>query len=439
MFILQSSQEKGFVMLSYFFVQNFKSILDLKLDLGFAEGKAPNHYEELQILPFVGDNYRHVPVLGLYGANASGKTNILQALHVFKQVMFLGAENRYFPNKLNPKYDSTTFEIGFYENNSLYIYGITYNRDGISHEVLYKKDKNNVIFEIKNMDCTFSNIATKEYTSQRLEEIFRVECINDRQQQRMAFLTRVARGYIGLNKELVSVWTRLFGGFEVYPENNVPLPYVLERMAGGNNPEKIVDAFDRITTILRKLDIDINRLTWDRKFQPIEDPAKPLDIRDDEITFFKPINNMLIKDNIRSYHTDINGNEVVFNFNEESEGTITLASLLGLCLNALDKGIVLCVDELDKSLHSRLLIEVVRMFKDKRYNQKNAQLIFTAHNTDVLDDDLMRVSEVGFVNKAEKTGSTMKRISDFDGKRNVNNFRKQYLDGLFSGVPYPYI
>lgn len=426
-------------MLSYFLVQNFKSILDLKLDLRFAEGKAPNHYEELQILPFIGHDHRHVPVLGVYGANASGKTNILQAMHVFKQIMFRGAENRFYPNKLNPKYDSTTFEIGFYEKNTLYLYELTYNRDGISHEVLYKKDKGNIIFEITNKDCMFEKIATDEYTSQRLGEIYRVECINDKQQQRIAFLTRIARGYAGLNKELVSVWTRLLEGVEVYSENNVPLPYVLERMAGCDDPEKIVQAFDRITTILKKFDIDINRLTWDRKFQPIEDPTKPLDIKDNAITFFKPTNNMLIKDNIRSYHTDVNGNEVVFNFNEESEGTITLASLLGLCLNALDKGIALCVDELDKSLHSRLLIEIVRMFKDKRYNQKNAQLIFTAHNTDVLDDDLMRISEVGVVNKTEKTGSTMKRISDFDGKRNVNNFRKQYLDGLFSGVPYPYI
>ena len=116
-----------------------------------------------------------------------------------------------------------------------------------------------------------------------------------------------------------------------------------------------------------------------------------------------------------------------------------MASLLALCLYSLENGLTLCIDELDKSLHSRLLIEIVRMFKDKRYNKTNAQLVFTAHNTDVLDDDLMRISEVGFINKTEKTGSTIKRISDFDGKRNVNNFRKQYLDGLFAGVPYPYI
>lgn len=426
-------------MLSYFFVQNFKSILDLTLDLSFAEGKAPNHYEESQILPFVGDVARHVPVLALYGANASGKTNVLQALFVFKRVVTLGTENRYYPNKLNHKYNSTTFEIGFYDKNTKYIYHLTYNQNGITHEALYKGDKNQIIFEIKDNKCVFENMATPEYTVQRLEEIYRVECINEHQQQWFAFFTRIARGYIGLNNDIVAAWKQLILSIEIYPENNVPLPYALEKLAGGDTPEKITSAFDKITSILKKLDINITKLTWDRKYQPIEDTTKPLTIKDQNITFFKPVNNILVKDNIRSYHKDTDGNEVVFNFNEESEGTITLASLLALCLYSLENGLTLCIDELDKSLHSRLLIEIVRMFKDKRYNKTNAQLVFTAHNTDVLDDDLMRISEVGFINKTEKTGSTIKRISDFDGKRNVNNFRKQYLDGLFAGVPYPYI
>ena len=299
--------------------------------------------------------------------------------------------------------------------------------------------KNHLIFEITNKECIFDNISTKEYTSDRLDEIYRVECINAEKQQCRTFLSRVARNYIGLNQELVDAWQQITGYIEVYPRNNAPLPYVLEQLAGDTSAEKISLAFDKITHILKKLDININKLTWDRKYQPIDDVTKMSGIRDENITFYRPSQNMLVKDNIRSYHTDVNGNEVIFNFNEESEGTQTLASVLGLCLSALEKGRVLCIDELDKSLHSLLLIQVVRLFKDKRYNRKNAQLLFTAHNTDILDEGSMRISEVGFINKTEKTGSTIKRISDFDGKRNVTNFRKQYLDGLFSGVPFPYI
>jgi AAA15 family ATPase/GTPase len=142
---------------------------------------------------------------------------------------------------------------------------------------------------------------------------------------------------------------------------------------------------------------------------------------------------------INSYHKDILGNEVQFNFRDESAGTQRVACLLGLVLAALRTGSVLVVDELGNSLHPLLLAEIVRMFKDKRYNTSNAQLIFTAHNTDIMEQDMMRISEIGFVNRTMKNGTTFSRVSDFKGIRNVTNFRKQYLEGIFSGIPYPYI
>ncbi len=69
----------------------------------------------------------------------------------------------------------------------------------------------------------------------------------------------------------------------------------------------------------------------------------------------------------------------------------------------------------------------------------NTQLPFSAHNTDLLDRELLRVSEVGIVNKNLKHGSTLKRLCDFNGVRNATNFRKQYLEGRFAGIPFPYL
>lgn len=430
-------------MLSYFHIKNFKSILDLRLDLSFAEGKAPANYTNLPLLPFVG-NYndtkaRYVPVMALYGANASGKTNILQALFVFRRLLVFGANKNYHPNRLNPRYDTTTFEIGVFINNTHYDFYVEYNQKGIQQEILYKDNKACVVFEIKNQECFFDNIATAEYTDSRLKEIYKVECLNEQQQQTVPFLTKIAKNYTGLNIDIVTARNALVQGMEVYPENNIPLSFVLDKLVGEKSVENISEAFDNITSILKKLDIDINKLTFDRKRKPITDRNNVLEVMDENTTFYMPTDKDVIIDSIKSYHTDINGNEVIFNFNEESEGTVTLSGIIGMCLSALSKGKVLCIDELDKSLHSKLLVEIVKLFKDKRYNKHNAQLVFTAHNTDILDDDIMRISEVGFVDKTPKNGTTLKRVSDFDGKRNVTNFRKQYLDGIFSGIPYPYI
>ena len=79
------------------------------------------------------------------------------------------------------------------------------------------------------------------------------------------------------------------------------------------------------------------------------------------------------------------------------------------------------------------------MFKSKRYNKNNAQLVFTAHNTDILDDEILRVSEIAFTSKKIETGTVIRKASSFDGVRNTDNFRKRYLNGEFSSIPFPYI
>ena len=201
----------------------------------------------------------------------------------------------------------------------------------------------------------------------------------------------------------------------MYSDNNFPFSFGLDRLANTNTEVDTQKAFENIVTILRKLDIDITRMEYK------------------EDTLGK------MATEINSYHEDVLGNEVQFNFNEESLGTQRVACLLGIVLTALRRGNILVIDELGNSLHPYLFAEIVRMFKDRRYNTSNAQLIFTTHNTDIMEQDMMRVSEIGIVNRTLKRGTVFKRISDFEGVRNVTNFRKQYLDGTFSGIPHSYI
>ncbi len=424
---------REFKMLAYFKIQNFKSILDLTLDLSFAEGKLPNGHKDYENLIFVGDNKnRFVPTLALYGANASGKTNILEAFFNFQSVIAYGIQRYYKPNKLNDKYNYSSFELGLLLNGKKYTYTLKYNADGIIFEGLYKDfyENKKPVFEIDNTNCFFETIATKEYTAQRLKEIYKVECLNERQNQWQTFLACITKNYKGLNKVIPAVCNYIFYDIELYGFNQMPLTISIDKLAKSDSMEAITKAFDKITNILKKLDIDITKMTIDRQIQTIDDSV--------ELLYGKK-GGAIVDDKIYSYHLDNKGNEVRFNFLEESEGTQTVAGLLGLCLSALEDGKVLFIDELEKSLHPLLLVEIVRLFKDKSYNTKGAQLIFTAHNTDILDNDLMRVSEIGIINKNVKDGTSIKRLSEFNGVRNVSNFRKQYLEGLFSGIPYPYI
>ena len=134
-------------MIKSFTVQNFKSILDLTLDFSYSEGKAPNGYEEMETLPFLElkkkkkKPIRLVPCMALYGANAAGKSNIIYALYTLKTIIYNGIENLYTPNKLNYKYETTTFILEIYIKNILYKYELQYNNTTILKEILLVDNK----------------------------------------------------------------------------------------------------------------------------------------------------------------------------------------------------------------------------------------------------------------------------------------------------------
>ena len=102
-------------------------------------------------------------------------------------------------------------------------------------------------------------------------------------------------------------------------------------------------------------------------------------------------------------------------------------------------GYPIVIDELNAKLHPLLVRLLLNMFSNPETNPNNAQLIFTAHNTDILDDDILRVSEICFTSKNIEDGTVIRKASSFKGIRNVNNFRKKYLHGEFAAIPYPYI
>ena len=151
---------------------------------------------------------------------------------------------------------------------------------------------------------------------------------------------------------------------------------------------------------------------------------------------------MLELDTITTYHKNINNKDIAFKFREdESEGTKILFGLIGIILKTLDDGAVLVIDELERSLHPLILIAIIKMFKSKYWNKNNAQLIFTTHNTDILDDNILKITEINIVKKTLKYGTKVARLNEYKNEngekiRNVINFRKQYLAGLYSGIPF---
>jgi len=128
--------------------------------------------------------------------------------------------------------------------------------------------------------------------------------------------------------------------------------------------------------------------------------------------------------------------QAVFDLMDESNGTRNLLFLTGPVLDILKKGLTLVIDELDTSLHTLLVRELVRLFHRPEVNSGGAQLIFTTHDTSLLDaPDLFRRDQVWFVEKDKEQASTLVTLSEFSPRKN-EALERGYLIGRYGGVPF---
>ncbi len=126
-----------------------------------------------------------------------------------------------------------------------------------------------------------------------------------------------------------------------------------------------------------------------------------------------------------------------FDLQEESDGTQKLFLQAGGWFKSLREGLVLCIDELDISLHSKIVRHLVSLFHDSKTNLKNGQLLFTTHDTSLLDnDDLFRRDQIWFIEKDNTQGSHLYSLLDFKPRKN-EALGKGYLQGRYGALPFP--
>lgn len=138
---------------------------------------------------------------------------------------------------------------------------------------------------------------------------------------------------------------------------------------------------------------------------------------------------------LRFHHVTEQG-KAVFELMDESNGTRNLLFLAGPVLDILRKGLTLVIDELDTSLHTLLVRELVRLFHRPEVNIGGAQLVFTTHDTSLLDAaGLLRRDQVWFVEKGRDQASKLVSLSEFSPRKN-EALERGYLMGRYGGVPF---
>ena len=134
---------------------------------------------------------------------------------------------------------------------------------------------------------------------------------------------------------------------------------------------------------------------------------------------------------LNTYHRS--NPQVPFDFEtEESGGTKKLFRMMLGMIDIVRKGKVLLIDEIDTSLHTQLVEYIINLFN----SSERAQLVYTSHNTHLLNTDFQRRDQVYFVNKREDGSSDLYSLYDFKDFRDTLDMEKAYLQGRFDAVPY---
>lgn len=131
-------------------------------------------------------------------------------------------------------------------------------------------------------------------------------------------------------------------------------------------------------------------------------------------------------------------NRVLLNlFYSESAGTQRLFEIAGLLMRAfsMNRGGLIILDEIDSNFHPYFVMKIVKMFNDPTLNRSNCQLLFSSHDTNLLDPNILRRDQIYFTEKAVDESTRLYSLADLKGIRNDADFAKQYLAGFYGAVP----
>ncbi len=364
------------------------------------------------------DSGEYLKVSAIYGANASGKTNVLQAFDYMKKRILVSDDSKknspideenIYSFMINDEPIALEVEI-LAKNNKIYKYGVELVKDNIISEWLYEKRVNKFysIFEREN-----NNI--KMMKDNKLSKLANID-------ERTLFL---------------NIYSKIDKDNEDF--NNVYDWFVNSTYLDLGNPN-----FERLINnrVSLKILSDENYKKELLKFiKTFDSGIEGIKTTPDSIEAVKSNNGII---DIEVIHKGENGELKALPFYLESNGTRKMFHLFDFFMDALKNGMVLFVDELDAKLHPLLTRYIINLFHNSETNKGNGQLIYSTHDTVNLNKETFRRDEIWFAEKDKDGISEIYALSDYileDDKnagkkvRNDATYNKDYLTGRYGAIP----
>ncbi|MFB2638710.1 ATP/GTP-binding protein [Shewanella bicestrii] len=407
-------------------VENFCSIsssqtLDMRAD-SYKEMHDSNLFEWENEF----DSEKLLNTVAIYGANASGKSNFISSLESMQTIVSesakwqVGESLPYRPYKLSKQQTNspTELEVEFIVENVKYLYGFSYNKERIISEWLFAYPK-------KKAQKWFLRVWDgAEYTWDLGRSLSgeKQTWVNSTKKNSLFLSTAVQLN----SMQLKPVYEWFATNLAIAGIHGWSAVYSASQCEDLNKK-------DNILSLMRDVDIEVDDIFL--KKEEFSEAVLPEDMpKELKLSIIKKMQGETIIEP-KFIRLDDDGDRIEFDLEEESDGTNRFFAFAGPWLDALNKGKVLFVDELNSNLHPLLVKYMVKLFHCKKSNPNNAQLVFTTHETSILNQEVFRRDQIWFVQKGNNR-SELYSLSDFNPRKGYENLEERYLSGSYGALPF---
>ena len=367
-----------------------------------------------------------LPAAGIYGANASGKTNVIRAL-LFLSSAVENSQRRWEPEAPIPRWPflldaesqraPSFFEVEFALAQARYRYGFVLDSERVLEEWLYAypSGKQQTWFtraEIPERRFTFSRNLSGE--NRVIEALTRKNSL---------YLSAAAQN----NHEMLSPVYNYLAKDTRFELGREGTPEATLAMCEDEKHKDMLLKF-LVQADLGIIGLRLERVEPDEPFKKFVSALKEM-VPQADLSGAERVTRAFFR------HRSKAGSTVELDMHDESAGTIAYFSLLGPAVEAIESGGVLCVDELDSSLHPLLALDLLRLFNDRERNPRGAQLIFNTHDTNLLSASVLRRDQIWFTEKDSEGATHLYPLSDFKPRKN-ENLERGYLQGRYGAIPF---
>lgn len=413
-------------MLIQFTIDNYRSIKNT-LTFSMVSGRKNKEF------CFEERNLRLLPSAVLYGANASGKSNILMAFR-FMRSMVLNSHKvvqstdtlLHDPFRLSSETEvaSSSFEAVFLQKGVKYRYGFEADATTVYSEWLFA-DTNG-----KEAKLFFRDAKDDEFyvNPEKFKEGKGLKVLPN-----SLFIWKCDQEGGSVSREILD-WFKKVKYLDGMKSSKY-LTYTFNKMYDADFRAEIVK-------LVKSADLGIQDINVEKSEVPASAVIDGLPLPDNVKEAIKSSASPLTEIGIKTVHGKTDASGHVSGTSEfdlqsmESKGTQKFFCLSAPFLETLRNGGVLIVDELDASLHPMLTMALVSLFAQRSLNKNNAQLIFATHDTNLLRMSMFDRSQIWFVEKDLVEGTHVASLSEYKNVRATADIGKMYIQGKFGAVPY---